>query len=126
MLVLVIDCNSHSFPPTKVEIEVEPRDPVVGAVASLKCKSDSSSPQVKMVWYRNNEFLSGAADTRTGTGNYGGVMTSSAIQTKVTEKDINAVYKCEARHVATSKSISNSTKISVQCKYHLILLFLFK
>lgn len=79
-----------------------------------------------MVWYRNNEFLSGAADTRTGNGNYGGVMTSSAIQTKVTERDINAVYKCEARHGATSRSISNSTKISVQCEYHLILLFLFK
>ena len=81
-----------------------------------------------MVWYRNNEFLSGAADTRTGNGNYGGVMTTSAIKTKVTERDINAEYKCEARPGAgaTSRSISNSTKISVQCEYHLILLFLFK
>ena len=69
---LVIDCNPHSFPPTKVEIEVEPQNPVVGSVANLKCKSDSSSPEVKMIWYRNNEFLSGAADARSGSGNYGG------------------------------------------------------
>merc|ERR1711911_19854 len=118
-----IDCNFHSFPPTKVEIEVEPHNPVVGTVASLKCKSDSSSPQVKIVWYRNNEVLSGTADTRTGTGNYGGVMTTCAIKTKVTERDINAVYKCEARSGPTSRSVSNSTKISVQCKYHLFPLF---
>lgn len=104
---------------------MEPHNPVVGTVASLKCKSDSSSPQVKMVWYRNNEFLSGAADTRTGSGNYGGVMTTSAIKTKVTERDINAVYKCEARHGPTSRSVSNSTKISVQCKYLTITLFFF-
>ena len=173
---LVIDCNPHSFPPTKVEIEVEPQNPVVGRVANLKCKSDSSSPEVKMIWYRNNEALSGAADARTGSGNYGGqgwilwqklknwhfkfgsiwftnvellyiciqifiinyhlfliykiftsdggVMTSSVLQTKVTEADINAVYKCEAGHMSSSKSISNSTKIPVLCKYSYIFLII--
>lgn len=38
---------SVSFPPSKIEIDVEPENPVVGNVAQLQCKTDSTSPQVK-------------------------------------------------------------------------------
>ena len=111
-----------NFPPTKVEIEVEPENPVAGSVASLKCKADSANPQVKIVWYRNNEFLSGSGsdDTVTVSGQFGGVVTSSIIQTDVSDADINSVYKCEARHAETSNTISNTSKIGVQCEYAIL------
>ena len=60
-----------SFPPSKVEIEVEPENPVEGNVAKLKCKTDSASPQVKIVWFRNNERMSGG-EMRTSSGKFGG------------------------------------------------------
>ena len=105
-----------SFPPTSVEIEVEPESPRVGTKAVLQCRTDSSSPGVSISWYRNNNIIPGAEATRT-EGEFGGVVTTSWISTKVTEEQINSVYRCQVNHQETSNSISNKTRIGVQCEY---------
>ena len=35
----------------------------------------------------------------------------------VTEENIAGLFKCEAKHAATSKSLFNVTKIDVQCNH---------
>lgn len=104
-----------SFPPTRVKVEVEPESPIEGNPAVLKCLTDSSSPDVEILWWHNGELVAGS-ESQTKAGKFGGSMTSSLLQIDVTEAHINSVYKCEARHTATSKSVSNTTKIAVQYK----------
>ena len=104
-----------TFPPTKVEIESEPRHPVEGSTAMLRCTSDSSLPQVEMIWYRDNEIMDGG-ETGTLPSNFGGVVTSSVIRVAVTEDNIHSIYKCEARHKQTAKSVFGTLKIEAQCK----------
>ena len=105
-----------SFPPTRVKVEVEPESPIEGNPAVLKCLTDSSNPDVEILWWHNGELVAGS-DSQTKAGKFGGSMTSSLLQIDVTEAHINSVYKCEARHAVTSKSVSNTTKIAVQCEY---------
>ena len=106
-----------SFPPKTVEIEVEPKSPKVGTKALVRCRTSSSSPGVSIAWYRDNNLLSGAQTARRTDGEFGGVITTSWISSKVTEDHINSVYRCEVNHRETSNSISNRTKIGVQCEY---------
>ena len=106
-----------SFPPRTVEIEVEPESPVQDSQAVLRCRTDSSSPGVSITWYRDNQIMPGDPPVTTQEGASGGVISSSWISTKVTEEDINSRYRCEASHKETSKSISNTTQIPVQCEY---------
>ena len=105
-----------SFPPRRVKVEVEPKNPIVGKPAVLKCLTDSSNPNTEILWWYNGEQIHGS-DLQTKVGKFGGTISSSLLQIDVTEAHINAEYKCEARHVATSKSVSNTTKIGVQCEY---------
>ena len=104
-----------SFPPRRVEIEVEPESPVVGSQAVLTCRTDSSSPGVSITWYRDNQTISEAAPVRTEEGQFGGVISTSRISTKVTEDHINSRYRCEASQPDTSHSVSNTSNIAVQC-----------
>ena len=107
-----------SFPPRSVEIEVEPDSPMVGTKAVVKCRTDSSSPAGSISWYRNNKILPHPPSARrTEEGEFGGVVTTSWISTKVTEDHIDSVYRCDVNHKETSNSISNKTKIGVQCEY---------
>ena len=105
-----------SFPPRRVKVEVEPESPIVGKPAVLKCLTDSSNPDTQILWWYNGEQIHGS-DSQTKVGIFGGSISSSLLHIDVTEAHINAEYKCEARHAATSKSISNTTKIGVQCEY---------
>ena len=94
-----------SFPPRRVEIEVEPESPVAGSRAVLRCRTDSSSPGVAITWYRDNHLLSGAERPVTSEGQFGGVITTSWISTQVTEDHISSQYRCEANHPETSNTI---------------------
>ena len=107
-----------SFPPRSVEIEVEPESPMVGTKAVVQCRTDSSSPGVSISWYRNNNIIPAPQSARrTEEGEFGGVITTSWISSKVTEEHINSVYRCDVNHKETSNSISKRTKIGVQCEY---------
>ena len=105
-----------SFPPRRVKVGVNPESPTEGSQAVLKCLTDSSSPNTEIIWWYNGEQIP-SSDLETRVGKFGGSITSSLLQIDVTEAHINAEYKCEARHAATSKSVSNTTKIGVQCEY---------
>ena len=105
-----------SFPPSRVEVKVETESPNVGNPAVLKCLTDSSNPNAEILWWYNGERIPGS-DSQTKVGKFGGSISSSVLQIDVTEAHINAEYKCEARHAATSKSVSNTTKLGVQCEY---------
>ena len=107
---------SISLPPRRVEIEVEPESPVEGSQAVLTCRTDSSSPGVSITWYRDNQTISEAAPVRTEEGQFGGVISTSRISTKVTEDHINSRYRCEASQPDTSHSVSNTSNIAVQCE----------
>ena len=109
-----------TFPASKVEIEVEPQHPVEGSAATLRCTTDSSFPESQIVWYRDNERLKGERSS-SKSSQFGGVSTSSVIRTMVTEDNIHSVYRCEARHQPTSKTVSGKIKISAQCKYKQVL-----
>ena len=105
-----------SFPPRTVEIEVEPVSPKVGSTAVVRCRTGSSSPGVSISWYRDNNIIPGAQTATRTEGDFGGVVTTSWISSKVTEDHINSIYRCEVNHKQTSNSISNRTKIGVQCE----------
>ena len=124
------------FPPRRVEVEVSPSSPVVGSRASLRCWTDPSSPGTKLVtqhivvlwlycvhhysvaqvWYHNGRPVA-ATKSESRTEKLGGTISSTLLEVDVTEDHIDSVYKCEASHpAATSKRISNTTKIAVQCE----------
>ena len=99
-----------SFPPkrVKVKVKVEPEWATEGNQAVLKLIQANT----EILWWHNGEHIHGS-DSQTKVGSD----TSSFLQIYVTEAHINTECKCEARHAATSKSVSNTTKIGVQCEY---------
>ena len=114
-----------SFPPRSVEIAVEPESPLVGSQALVQCRTDSSSPGVVISWYRDNTIIPpDQAAGRTEEGDFGGVITTSWISSEVREEQINSVYRCDVNHEETSNSISNRTKIGVQCEYAYLFIYI--
>ena len=88
-------------------------------MAVLTCSASSAAPAPQLLWFRGATQLPDTArrgDTRTAPGEHGGVLSWSAVEVAVTEADVTAEYRCEARHPHSSATVSNTSSIAVQCE----------
>jgi hypothetical protein len=105
-----------SFPPRRVTVSVRPERPAVGQEARLLCSADSSSPGTQLVWWLGEEQVAAGGPPLQREGDWGGAITEVELRVPVTEAHITAVFRCEAKHKETSKTLHNVTTIAVQCK----------
>ena len=85
-------------------------------MAKLICESSSSSPPSRLSWWHDNVPFLGVNET-IESGDYGGKTTKIEISLNVSEKSNDDVYTCQANNEVLQKSIHESIRLQVFCKY---------
>ena len=64
----------------------------------------------------DTEHIIDATDSKVTEGENGGFVTTNMIQVDVETDHVGAVFRCEANHNATGKSVHNAVRLNVKCK----------
>merc|ERR1719192_555026 len=103
-----------AFAPRQLHIHVAPDHPKVGVEATLTCRSSPANPPPKLTWFIAGQQVVTAGEGVEDAEEGGGSLAQAVLSLAVTEEHIAGLFKCEAKHAATSKSLFNVTKIDVQ------------
>jgi hypothetical protein len=105
-----------AFPPKNLQIRVTPEHPKVGVEATLTCEAGPANPPPKLTWFIAGQQVVAAGEGVEDAEEGGGSVAQAVLSLPVSEGHIAGVFKCEAKHAETSKSLFNVTKIDVQYK----------
>jgi len=105
-----------AFPPKNLHIRVTPDHPKVGVEATLTCEAGPANPPPKLTWFVAGQQVVAAGEGVEESEEGGGSIAQAVLSLPVSEAHIAGVFKCEAKHAETSKSLFNVTKIDVQYK----------
>merc|ERR1719264_2145293 len=105
-----------AFAPKNLHIRVSPEHPKVGEEATLTCQAGPANPPPTLTWFIAGQQVVAAGEGVEDAEEGGGSIAQAVLSLPVSEGHIAGVFKCQAKHAETSKSLFNVTKIDVQYK----------
>ncbi|CAL1531983.1 unnamed protein product [Lymnaea stagnalis] len=104
-----------NFPPSQVEISVNPSQPQAGQPLNLTCISSSSNPPAEIVWVRNGRRVT-SEHLGTVDAENGGKKSTNRYSFIPTSRDHNALYGCRATNRALDRSVNDAVTLNVLFK----------